>query len=109
PWRGGRPLSALAAAPTLINAPAPRGGFINLNDEKARENARISQSPRRHSISIIEITSREKPMSQRVLIPPKPAPASTSMHSGAADLRMLAQVEKWMAAIREISREQQGQ
>jgi hypothetical protein len=28
-------------------------------------------------------------------------------HSGTSDLRMLAQVEKWMAAIREISREQQ--
>ena len=27
---------------------------------------------------------------------------------GVSDLRMLAQVEKWMATIREISREQQG-
>jgi len=30
------------------------------------------------------------------------------MRNGAADLRMLAQVEKWMATIREISREQQA-
>ena len=36
-----------------------RCAFTNLNNEKARENARISQSPRRHSISIIEITSRK--------------------------------------------------
>ena len=48
-------------------------------------------------------------MSESVAIAAKSAPASTSMHSGAADLRMLAQVEKWMAAIREISREQQAQ
>jgi hypothetical protein len=31
------------------------------------------------------------------------------MQAGAADLRMLAQVEQWMATIREISREQQSQ
>jgi hypothetical protein len=31
------------------------------------------------------------------------------MHADAADLRMLAQVEQWMATIREISREQQSQ
>ncbi len=41
----------------------------------------------------------------------KPASVSVhnSMHTGASDLRMLAQVEKWMAIIREISREQQSQ
>jgi len=48
-------------------------------------------------------------MSERVMTAVKSVPASTSMHSGAADLRMLAQVEKWMAAIREISREQRAQ
>jgi hypothetical protein len=39
----------------------------------------------------------------------KPALASThnSARAGASDLRMLAQVEKWMAMIREINREQQ--
>jgi hypothetical protein len=31
------------------------------------------------------------------------------MHAGASDLRMLAQVEKWMAMIREINREQQSE
>ena len=41
----------------------------------------------------------------------KPAPVSArnSMQAGASDLRMLAQVEKWMAMIREINREQQSQ
>jgi hypothetical protein len=41
----------------------------------------------------------------------KPATVSAynSMHAGASDLRMLAQVEKWMAMIREINREQQGE
>jgi hypothetical protein len=40
-----------------------------------------------------------------------PPPASTrhSAHAGASDLRMLAQVEKWMATIRELNREQQSQ
>jgi hypothetical protein len=33
---------------------------------------------------------------------------SIASHSGASDSRMLAQVEKWMAMIREINREQQG-
>ena len=32
-----------------------------------------------------------------------------STRNGASDLRMLAQVEKWMATIREIHREQQAQ
>jgi hypothetical protein len=32
------------------------------------------------------------------------AATSNSVHKGAADLRMLAQVEKWMAIIREINR-----
>ncbi len=40
----------------------------------------------------------------------KPASVSAhnSMHAGASDLRMLAQVEKWMAMIREINHEQQS-
>jgi hypothetical protein len=33
---------------------------------------------------------------------------SIDSHTGASDLRMLAQVEKWMAMIREINREQPG-
>jgi hypothetical protein len=34
-----------------------------------------------------------------------PAAISNSAHKGASDLRMLAQVEKWMVIIREINRE----
>jgi hypothetical protein len=34
------------------------------------------------------------------------APVSSSAHKGASDRRMLAQVEQWMAIIREINREQ---
>jgi hypothetical protein len=34
---------------------------------------------------------------------------SKPARSGSADLQMLAQVEKWMAMIREISREQQDE
>ncbi|HXX50387.1 MAG TPA: hypothetical protein VEI98_03740 [Xanthobacteraceae bacterium] len=33
---------------------------------------------------------------------------SVARRNGASELRMLAQVEKWMATIREIAREQQG-
>lgn len=33
---------------------------------------------------------------------------SVARCNGASELRMLAQVEKWMATIREIAREQQG-
>ena len=40
---------------------------------------------------------------------PSPASAPNSLHAGASDLRMLAQVEKWMAMIREINREQHNQ
>jgi hypothetical protein len=55
-------------------------------------------------------------MSQRIVTESivttaKPAPVSAhnSTHAGASDLRMLAQVEKWMAMIREINREQRCQ
>lgn len=42
-------------------------------------------------------------------IKPASVSAHNSVHPGASDLRMLAQVEKWMAMIREINREQQSQ
>jgi len=49
-------------------------------------------------------------MSESMVTTAKPAPVSAQnpMNAGASDLRMLAQVEKWMAMIREI-REQQSQ
>jgi hypothetical protein len=43
-------------------------------------------------------------MSESLVTPLEPI----HMRNGASDLRMLAQVEKWMAAIREIAREQKG-
>jgi hypothetical protein len=50
-------------------------------------------------------------MSERIVTTATPATvaAHNSMHAGASDLHMLAQVEKWMAMIREINREQQSQ
>jgi hypothetical protein len=43
-------------------------------------------------------------MSESLTTPAK----SVAMRNGASDLRMLAQVEKWMAMIREMARERQG-
>jgi hypothetical protein len=50
-------------------------------------------------------------MSESMVTTAKPAPASAHNFApaGASDLRMLAQVEKWMAMIRDINREQQSQ
>ena len=55
-------------------------------------------------------------MSERIVTTATPATVAAhnsmhagSMHAGASDLHMLAQVEKWMAMIREINREQQSQ
>ena len=50
-------------------------------------------------------------MSESMVTTAKPAPVSAQnpTNAGASDLRMLAQVEKWMATIREINREQQSQ
>jgi hypothetical protein len=50
-------------------------------------------------------------MSESMVTTAKSAPPSAhnSAQAGASDLRMLAQVEKWMAMIRDINREQQGQ
>ena len=53
----------------------------------------------------------ERIITENMVAATKPAPfsAHNSMQGGASDLRMLAQVEKWMAMIREINREQQSQ
>jgi hypothetical protein len=50
-------------------------------------------------------------MSESMVTTAKSVPLSAHnfAHAGASDLRMLAQVEKWMAMIRDINREQQGQ
>src|SRR5262245_39969371 len=51
----------------------------------------------------------ESVVTESVLNTASPAPGSARnpMHAGGSDLRMPAQVEKWMAVIREIDREQQ--
>jgi len=46
-------------------------------------------------------------MSETLAAQTKPTPAPA--RNGAADLQVLVQVEKWMATIREISREQQDE
>jgi hypothetical protein len=50
----------------------------------------------------------ENVVSESIVKTDNPAPGSgrNRMHAGGSDLRMLAQVEKWMAVIREINREQ---
>ena len=50
----------------------------------------------------------ERIVTESMVATTKSAPVSAH-NSGASDLRMLAQVEKWMAMIREINREQQSQ
>ena len=47
-------------------------------------------------------------MAESMVTTAGPVSAHNSTHAGASDLRMLAQVEKWMATIREINREQQS-
>ena len=51
----------------------------------------------------------ESIVAESIVTKPASFSAHNSMHAGASDLRMLAQVEKWMAMIREINREQQSQ
>ncbi|HEX8808944.1 MAG TPA: hypothetical protein VF760_08115 [Xanthobacteraceae bacterium] len=48
----------------------------------------------------------ERIVTERMVATTKPVPVSAhnSIQEGASDLRMLAQVEKWMAMIREINR-----
>ena len=46
-------------------------------------------------------------MSETLAVQTKPTPTPT--RNGASDLRVLVRVEKWMAMIREISREQQDE
>jgi hypothetical protein len=68
------------------------------------------QKLRRASQSDSEpIPMSESVVTESIVNTAKPAPGSARnpMHAGGSDLRMLAQVEKWMAVIREINREQQ--
>jgi hypothetical protein len=47
----------------------------------------------------------ESIVTQSIAAKPTPDSAHHPMRAGASDLRMLVQVEKWMAMIREINRE----
>jgi hypothetical protein len=48
----------------------------------------------------------ESIVTESIISAANPVSAHSSTHARASDLRMLAQVEKWMAMIREINREQ---
>ena len=80
---------------------------VNVNSEKVRKNVKLvgETSSRRLNADSETNHVREYGYHRRT----RPVSAHNSMHAGVSDLRMLAQVEKWMAMIREISREQQSQ
>ena len=65
---------------------------------------RASQTRFRNQISMSESVVTESIVNTAN---PTPGSARNPMHAGGSDLRMLAQVEKWMAVIREITCEQQ--
>jgi hypothetical protein len=65
---------------------------------RCRRNAILNQVPMSESVVTESIVNTANPA---------PGSARNPMHAGGSDLRMLAQVEKWMAVIREINREQQ--
>jgi hypothetical protein len=48
-------------------------------------------------------------MSENLATQTKPDSASISTRNGSSDFHMIAHVEKWMAMIREINREQQSE
>ena len=81
--------------------------LIARKSEKAHESVKLvgETSSRRSNAIRKPIHVREYGYHRRT----RPVSAHNSMHAGVPDLRMLAQVEKWMAMIREISREQQSQ
>jgi hypothetical protein len=71
--------------------------------EKAQRSARIGQIPVRGPQWLCKFWWNAI-MSDSLIT----SANSIASHNGASDLRILAQVEKWMAMIREINREQQG-
>jgi hypothetical protein len=66
-------------------------------------------SPRKPNAILNQVPMSESVVTESIVNTANPAPGSARnpMHAGGSDLRMLAQVEKWMAVIREINREQQ--
>ena len=70
---------------------------------------RAETSPRKPNAIRNQVPMSESVVTESIVNTANPAPGSARnpMHAGGSDLRMLAQVEKWMAVIREINREQQ--
>ena len=66
-------------------------------------------SPLKPRVILNQVPMSESVLTESIVNTANPAPGSARnpMHAGGSDLRMLAQVEKWMAVIREINREQQ--
>jgi hypothetical protein len=66
-------------------------------------------SPRKPNAIRNQVPMSESLVTESIVNTANPAPGSARnpMHPGGSDLRMLAQVENWMAIIREINREQQ--
>jgi hypothetical protein len=48
-------------------------------------------------------------MSENLATQTKPDPTSIATRNGSSDFHMIAHVEKWMAMIREVIREQQSE
>jgi hypothetical protein len=66
-------------------------------------------SPRKPNAILNQVPMSESVVTESIVNTGNPAPGSARnpMHADGSDLRMLAQVENWMAVIREINREQQ--
>jgi hypothetical protein len=66
-------------------------------------------SPRKPTAILNLVPMSESVVTESIVNTANPASGSARnpMHAGGSDLRMLAHVEKWMAVIREINREQQ--
>ena len=71
----------------------------------------MSASPRKPNAVRNQVPMSESVVTESIVNTANPTPGSARnpMHAGGSDLRMLAQVEKWMAMIREINREQQSE
>jgi hypothetical protein len=80
---------------------------VNVNSEKVRKNVKLvgETSSRRLNADSETNHVREYGYHRQA----RPGVGAQRNAAGASDLRMLAQVEKWMAMIREIGREQQSQ
>src|SRR5262249_4873440 len=103
------PLPALEAPPALAAADAnTHTRTVNVNSEKVRKT--------HESLKLVGETLPLKHVTESIVtesivktVNPVPVSARNSLHAAAADLHMLAQVEQWMAMIRQINREQQRQ